>query len=116
MSFDAEHIYNEVLAAGNDWADKKSAFEALDDNTKSVLADITGRYMDGTGRNVGDRISRTEAERYALASKDYKEHLADVSKARKEWLIAQVRYDCLKMLSELRRSQESSRRAEMGMR
>ena len=106
---DPDAIFTEVLAAGNDWADKKSAFEALDDNTKSVLADITGRYMEG-------KTSRTEAERYALASKDYKEHLADVSKARKEWLIAQVKYDCLKMLSELRRSQESSRRAEMGMR
>ena len=106
---DPDAIFTEVLAAGNDWADKKSAFEALDDNSKSVLADITGRYMEG-------KTSRTEAERYALASKDYKEHLADVSKARKEWLIAQVRDDCLKMLSELRRSQESSRRAEMGMR
>ena len=106
---DPDAIFTEVLAAGNDWADKKSAFEALDDNSKSVLADITGRYREG-------KTSRTEAERYALASKDYKEHLADVSKARKEWLIAQVRYDCLKMLSELRRSQESSRRAEMGMR
>ena len=106
---DPDAIFTEVLAAGNDWADKKSAFEALDDNSKSVLADITGRYMEG-------KTSRTEAERYALASKDYKEHLADVSKARKEWLIAQVKYDCLKMLSELRRSQESSRRAEMGMR
>ena len=103
---DPDKIYHEVSTAGEDWADKKAAFEALDDVTKSVLADITGRFMDG-------KISRTEAERYALASQDYREHLASVSKARSEWLRAQVRYDSLKLLADLRRSQESTRRQEM---
>ncbi len=107
--FDPEKIFHEVTQAGDTWADTKSAFEALDDVTKSVLADITGRFMDG-------KISRTEAERYALSSQDYREHLASVSKARGEWLRAQVRYDGLKMLAELRRSQESSKRAEMNLR
>jgi len=103
---DPSSIYLEVLKAGEEWADKKSAYEALDDNTKSVLAKITGGFMDG-------KISKTEAERCALASQDYREHLASVSDARHEWLRAQVRYDSLKMLAELRRTQESTRRAEM---
>ena len=103
---DPDKIYHEVSTAGEDWADKKAAFEALDDVTKSVLADITGRFMDG-------KISRTEAERYALASQDYRQHLASVSKARSEWLRAQVKYDSLKLLADLRRSQESTRRQEM---
>lgn len=106
---DPDKIYHEVSEAGMAWADAKGGFEALSDNTKSVLADITGRFMDG-------KISKTEAERYALASQDYREHLASVAKARKEWLIAQVRYDSLRMLAELRRSQESTKRAEMQMR
>lgn len=103
---DPDKIYHEVSSAGEEWAYKKAAFEALDDNTKSVLADITGRYLDG-------KTTKTEAERYALASRDYREHLASVAKARSEWLQAQVRYDSLKMLADLRRSQESTRRQEM---
>lgn len=101
-----DEIYETISKAGEEWADKKSAYEALDDNTKSVLAEITGRYMD-TGQ------SKSAAEVSALASRDYREHLASLSKARGEFLRAQVRYDSLKMLAELRRSQESTRRAEM---
>lgn len=103
---DPEKIYVEVTAAGEDWADKKSAYEALDDNTKSVLSEISGRYLDA-GETIG------KAEIHALSSKDYREHLVSLSKARHEFLRAQVKYDSLRMLAELRRSEESSRRAEM---
>jgi hypothetical protein len=109
MSMDADKIYNEVLAAGEDWADKKAAYEALDDCTKSVLADITSNFMDG-------KTSKTESEMRALASGDFKTHLASVKVARRAWLMSQVKYDSIKMLAELRRSQESSRRAEMSLR
>jgi hypothetical protein len=109
LSFDPDKIYAEVTAAGEQWADRKAAYEALDDNTKSVLAEITGRYMDG-------KESKTAAETRALASRDYRDHLASVAKARSEFLRAQVRYDSLRMLVELRRSQESTRRAEMNLR
>ena len=104
---DPDKIYHEVSTAGEAWANLKAAFELLDDVTKSVLADITANFMDG------GKMSRAEAEMRALASGDYKTHLASVSAARKEWLRAQVKYDSLKLLADLRRSQESSRRAEM---
>ena len=103
---DPEKIFHEVSTAGEAWANLKAAYELLDDVTKSVLADITANFMDG-------KMSRAEAEMRALASGDYKTHLASVSAARKEWLRAQVKYDSLKLLADLRRSQESSRRAEM---
>lgn len=106
---DPDKIYHEVETAGDDWADKKAAYEALDDNTKSVLAEICGRYLDA-GENKG------QSEIRALASKDYREHLASLSKARGEFLRAQVRYDSLRMLADLRRSQESTKRAEMTLR
>lgn len=104
--FNPDLIYQEVTSAGLDWADKKAAYEALDDSTKSVLADIQSGYLDG-------KTSKAEAEIRALSSRAYRDHLADVSKARKAWLLAQVRYDGVKMLAEMRRSQESTRRAEM---
>lgn len=106
MSLDPEMIYNSVLAAGEDWADKKSAYEALDDNTASVLADLMSNYMDGS-------VSHAEAKVRAQANKAFKDHMASVKSARKEFLTAQVKYDSLKMLAELRRSQESTRRQEM---
>ena len=107
---DPDAIYTQVLVAGEKWADLKGAYEALDDNTKSVLADITANFLDG------QKMTKTEAEMRALASGDYKIHLASVKKARKEYLRAQVTYDSLRMLAELRRSEESTKRAEMNLR
>ena len=109
MPLDPDRIYHEVLKCGEEWADAKSAYEALDDNSKSVLADITSNFMDG-------KMSKTEAEMRALASGDYKNHLAEKQKARKAWLHAQVRFDSIKMLADLRRSEESTRRAEINLR
>lgn len=108
MDFDPDKIFREVLAAGERWADLKGAYEALDDNTKSVLADITSTFLE-------QKMTRAEAEMRALASGEYKLHLASVSKARREYLRAQVAYDSLKMLADLRRSEESTKRAEMRM-
>ena len=105
-----DEIYQKVLASGEEWADLKSAYEALDDNTKSVLADIQANFLDG------GKLTKGEAEMRALASGEYKIHLASVSAARKAWLRAQVKYDSLRMLADLRRSEESTKRAEMNLR
>jgi len=104
-----EEIYHAVIDAGNDYADKKSAYEALDDVTKSVLADIMSDFMDG-------KMTRTEAEMRALASSRYKTHLASLQAARRAWLFSQVRYDSTRLLADLRRSEESTKRAEMTLR
>ncbi len=106
MAFDPDRAYNEVISAGEDWADKKAAFEVLDDATKSVLATLTGDALRAAGRHA-------QAQTRALASEGYLDHLKALGAARKAFLLAQVRYDGLKMLAELRRTQESTRRAEM---
>jgi len=106
MDFDPQKIYDKVIEAGDMWADRKAAYEALDDNTKSVLADLTSMFL-------ANSKSKAEAEMYALASPEFKAHLHLLQQARRGWLLAQVRYDSLKMLAELRRTQESTRRAEM---
>ena len=104
--FDPHVIYHQVVTAGEDWADKKAAYEALDDVSKSLLAEVTGDYLN-------DCKTRTEAADRALASKRYRDHLADVMAARRAWLLSEVKYKALVMLAELRRTQESTRRAEM---
>ena len=107
--FDPTTIYRQVLAAGEDWADKKAAYQALEDVSKSVLAQQKGSLMDAGAKSV------TEAEMRALYGESYRAHLESLSAARSAWLHAQVRYESLKMLAELRRSEESSKRAEMRM-
>ncbi len=108
MSLNPDEIYRELEKAGNDWSDKKAAFEILDRNTKSVLADVLITFMDSG-------LSRAESETRALASSAYKNHLASVGAAHKAYLQAQVLWTNLQTLAELRRSEESTRRAEMGM-
>lgn len=105
----ADKIFHELDIAGNDWADKKAAFNALDRNTKSVLSDILVSFMDSG-------LSRAESETRSLASTVYKTHLASVSAAEKAYLKAQVLWNNLQTLAELRRSEESTRRAEASIR
>lgn len=102
----AEAIYHELQKAGEDWADKKAAFNALDRNTKSVLSDVLVSFMDSG-------LSRAESEARSHASSAYKNHLASVAVAEKAFLQAQVLWNNLQTLAELRRSEESTRRAEM---
>lgn len=104
---DADRIYHEVTQAGEDWADKKSAFETLDDLTKTILADITANFLPPVCP------TKSEAEMRSIASKEYKQHLAAVGSARRAWLLSEVKYKGLVMLAELRRTQESTRRQEM---
>jgi len=106
--FNPMEIFREVISAGEEWADLKSAYEAYEDNNKSVLADLTSGFMLSSK-------SRAEAEMYALASEQYKAHLSAKQEARRAYLQAQVKYDSLRLLAELKRTQESTRRTEMRM-
>lgn len=109
MSFDPDRIFHEVSKCGDEWVDAKSAYEMLEDSSKSMLASILTDFMD-TG------LTKSESEVRALASSKWKDYLASKAAARRAYLLAQVRYDAMKSLSENRRSQESTRRAEMAMR
>ena len=109
MTLDVEGIYRQLEKAGNDWADKKAAFDALERISKSVLSDVLVSFMDSG-------LSRAEAEARSLSSGVYKEHLASVSRAHKAYLQAQVLWNNLQTLAELRRSEESTRRAEINLR
>jgi len=104
--FDPAAMFAHVVKVGDEWADTKAAYEALDDMTKTVLADVTADYLP-------QESSRAAAEMRALGSKVYKEHLAAVASARRAFLRAQVSYEGAKMLAGLRQTQESTRRAEM---
>lgn len=104
---DPDKIYESLVKAGEDWADAEAAADLLEETRKSVLA----RLM-----NDSAVASVAGKEMMALADPEYTEFLEGMVQARKVANKARVRYDSARILSELRRSQESTRRAEMSLR
>ena len=105
--FNPEVIFHELEKAGEYWADCQAAAEMYEETKKTSLAQLM---------NDLDGSTNAERERLALASKIYGDHLEAMVAARKEANKAKVRYDSLKVLAEMRRTQESTRRAEASIR
>lgn len=106
---DPDRIRERLIEVGEDWADKKAAYEALDDMTKTNLADAMSNYLPTCG-------TKAEAEMRALMDNAYKAHLGAKAAARRAWLVAEVKWKTSLLWAELRRSQESTKREEMRMR
>lgn len=106
MSLDVEKTFHELEKSGLYWADCDAAASMFEENKKTVLADLMN---EGAG-------PKTEREMRALSSNVYKEHLEKMVAARKEANRARVSYEARKVLAEMRRSEESTRRAEMQLR
>lgn len=104
--FDPEKIYHQLNEAGEEWADKDAAANILEETKKTLLAELM----------QGFQGSNAERERCALAETTYKLHLKNMVAARKEATRARVRYDSMRVLAEMRRTQESTRRAEANIR
>jgi hypothetical protein len=107
--FDPDKIRARLQEVGDNWADCKAAYEALDDLTKTILAEVTSNYLPNCS-------SKAEAEMRGLMDKTYKQHLADKAAARREWLRAEVTWKTGQMWTDLKRSQESTIREQMRIR
>lgn len=104
---DPDRIYDSLVKAGEAWADAESAASLLEETKKSVLAKLM---------NDADATSIAGKEMHALASDEYADFISGMVRARAAATKARVRYDSAKVLAELRRSEESTRRAEMNLR
>ena len=104
--FDPERIFHQLNEAGDEWANCQAAAELLEENKKTVLAELMVQLQG----------SAAERERTALADPVYKLHLSNMVSARKEANRARVRYDSMKVLAEMRRTEAANRRAEMNLR
>lgn len=106
MALDPDKTYDALIRAGEEWADADAAASLLEEAKKSVLAKL-----------INEAEGSVNAREYkALADPEYRKHVEGMVTARKVANKKRVRYDSAKVLAELRRSEESSRRAEMGMR
>ena len=104
--FSPERIYASLIQAGESWADKESAACLLEETRRSVLAEFMNQ---ATGSSVA------ACEQQALAHPAYRLHLVNMVTARREANRARVQYDAQKILGELRRTEQSNLRAEMGI-
>lgn len=106
MALDPDRIYQNLIDAGDAWAEADAAASLLEETRKSVLAKIQLEC---------DAASIAAKEMYALADPEYRKHVEGAVSARKAANKAKVKYDSAKVLAELRRTQESTRRAEMNL-
>lgn len=106
-ALNADALAASICKAGETWADAEAAAQLLEETKKSVLA---------KAMNEAPAQSIAAKEMLALASEEYQAFVAGMVKARAAANKARVRYDSAKILAELRRSQESTRRAEAQIR
>lgn len=105
--FDPDKTYAALVKAGEDWADANAAADALEETKKSVLAKL---MLESGGK------TNAEKEMLGLADEKYMSFVNSMVEARRTANKLRVRYDSAKTLAELRRSQESTKRAEMQIR
>jgi hypothetical protein len=103
--FDPDKIYHQIVTSGEEWADCEAAASLLEETRRTVLAELMN--------SLDKSMSMAAKESYALADPTYKLHVTNMVTARKEANRTKVRYDAVRVLAEMRRSQESTRRAEM---
>lgn len=107
LLIDAETVAGELRKRGDAWADLDSAYRALEDTQKSILAEAFLKVGDG---------SVAEREAKARASAIFGEHLASLDRARHAANKARVAYDVYKVYVELLRTNSSSQRALVELR
>ena len=105
---DPDKIYEAIMSAAKEWVTADEESRRLTKLEKVVLAEITNQQDHALSHPV--RLS------LALASPEYRLHVTKMIAAKTEANMTQARYKAAQSLAELRRSQESSRRAEMGVR
>ena len=102
---DPRTIYERYLTAGEDWADKKSAYDLLDHSTKTVEADLTMQ-----ARNL-ESMSMAESRAVALSSSGYRDHLKATYDAQREANRAKIKLESISMWFDASRTAEASERA-----
>ncbi len=105
--FDPNKIYHQIVEAGDEWVDKEAAAELLEETKKTILARLALK---------AEASSVAAKEQEALAHPAFELHVAKMVSARENANRAKVRYDAVRVLAEMRRTQESTRRAEANIR
>jgi len=101
--YNPNEIYQALIQSGTDWADKKAAYEQLNEASKSILAKLK---MSASGNSDAERTT------IALAHNEYLTHLSQIGRSRHDLLLSQVKYHSMQALADARRTEASTLRAE----
>jgi hypothetical protein len=104
MNLDANELYQKLIDAGNDWAEKQAAYNVLDDTRQAVLAKLT---------LASDAPSVAAREIEAKSSAAYEEHVKTTQEAFAAALKAKVKYNAIQVWIDLRRTEAANERAAM---
>lgn len=102
----ASEIAQKIADQGKAWAEAEAAASLLENSRHSVRAQLAIEYLETAG-------SAKQAEMHAEADSKYTDHLAAMVEARRKANIAKVNFESSKIWSELIRTFEASKRAEM---
>lgn len=102
LSFDPNVLYQKMVEAGGDWAEKQAAYQVLDDTKNTVLA----RLMQAS---TAPSVAAREVE--AKASERFEEHVKATQEAQAAALKAKVKYEAIKVWIELTRTKAANERA-----
>lgn len=105
-------IYKAMLKAGDNWSEANYEASLYEETKKTLHAKIVGEIM-STGLANGVKIAKTSAEIMAYADPRFEEHLEKMSKARANANKHRVRYDSLRVMVDVMRTLESTKRAEL---
>lgn len=120
QKFDPIALTQEVIEAGEKWADQDAAASSLEETRKTLLAQVTLEYLKegAPPSKPGEKpkpLPVSQAEIRGLADPRYETHLELMVDARREANRMRVKYDMGKMKLELMRSLQATMRQEMRM-
>lgn len=105
---DPGEILEQFRLLGEDMADKKAAYEYLDDMKKVTVARLKTNAL-----STGQATSDSAAERMALSSSSYGDFINQLKEARENFFRALVAYTAEDKRIEMLRSLESSVRSQL---
>lgn len=103
------NVYKEFVRTGTIWADAHCTASQLEDQLKSMLAQITIE-----AKEVGGVKSMAEAKEIALSASIYRTAIKNAIDARREANIAKITYEATRSLFDAQRTVEASERVAMG--
>lgn len=101
--FDAETIYGEIVKAGDEWSDKDAAANLLEETKSSVFAHLFNEQ--------DQKLPVSAREHLAKDDPAYRLHITKMVEARRVSNRAKVKFDSVKLLADLRRSEMATNRA-----
>jgi hypothetical protein len=106
LILDSNKLHDRLQKLGLEWSDTDAAYKALEDVSKTVLAQ---EFLAVTG-------SVAEREAKARVSPAFRDHLKATADARKAMNAARVNYDVARVYVELERTNAAGQRALVDLR